>query len=699
MIDRADKKYNYLAFSKAIPIYKKALKKDSTNTQAWARLGNCYRENNQTINAEEAYASVVNDPNAKSIYKLNYAQMLMSNGKYLEARKWLANYAKEVPQDKRGADLASGLSHVEKFFINKDNYTVQKLNINTDEAEYGPAFYKDGLVFTSSRKSDGGKSKTHTWTGKSYYSLFYAKGKSATFDEPVIFLKGVQTKYNNSSVCFNKNGTEMVLTRNNLENKLRDEDEVLKLKLYFSILKDGQWSSVVPFQYNSDDYSCAHPALSPDGQKLYFASDMPGSIGGMDLWVCTRTGQGWGVPKNMGTSINTMGNELFPTVADDGTIYFSSNGHEGIGGLDIYSTKDSGDTYAQPRNLGAPYNSSDDDFGLIVDNSVPGKPVGYFSSNRTRQGNNDDIFTIKERIILLKGLVVDKSTNKSLDSATVRIIDETSAVEMKQVGKDGDFSTIIQPEKKYTIIAERQNFTVDTLSLTDDIIKSQGDTVSVTIPLGNEISIDGKISSEVLGTFIEGATVTLVKTNTHDTLRTTTNRDGYYSFGKVQVQSDYRITVQSGYCDSKSVDTSTTGMLGNTALHVNISLFCLTDNMVLKNIYYDLDKSNIRPDAAKELDKLVELLKKFPNVRIELGSHTDCRASKAYNMRLSERRAASAVEYLEKSGILRRRLVARGYGESKPVNKCECEGTYMVPCTEEEYQLNRRTEIKIIALN
>lgn len=698
MVDKANMRYEEFAYAKAIPIYKKALAKDVgvEDTEAWYRFGYCYRANNQTALAEECYAKVANSPGSKSIYKLSYAEMLMENGKYEEARTWMDKYLKAVPNDGRAIELARGLNNIETFFTEKEYFRVQKLNINSMDAEYGPAFYKDGIVFTSSRSTKKNSKGIHDWTGKRYYSLFYSRGKGANFDEPVIFLEGVQEKYNNSSLCFNKNGTEMILTRNSVGKSKRAlvGDEVLKLKLFFSTLLDGKWTDVIPFQYNSDDYSCAHAALSPDGTKLYFSSDMAGTIGGMDLWECTRTASGWSTPKNLGPSINSLGNEVFPTVASDNTIYFSSNGHAGIGGLDLYSTHDSLDGYAKAKNLGAPFNSSDDDFNLIYDST---NTAGYFSSNRNQQEKNDDIFYIKKFEIKLKGVVLDKRTNQLLAASNVRIIEDNLAPNESQTGEDGLFKSSLRPNKDYLIIADHDEYKSDTLRLMASAIKEAGDSIEVEIPLVNEISLIGKVTNESVGNGIGSSTVLLVNFSTNDTLETTTDIEGNYRFDKLDHEVRYRVIAMSKYCDSKSVDTSTIEMQGRM-LRIDIALFCLSGDIVLKNIYYDLDKSNIRPDAAIELDKLVSLMKKYPQMKIELGSHTDCRASFAYNMALSKRRAASAVLYLEKHGISRKRLVAAGYGESVLVNGCECEGGKVVPCTEADHQLNRRTEIKIISL-
>ena len=690
-------KYHDFAYSQAIPIYKKILAKDSTNFDAWSKFGDCYKANNQTVLAEECYAKVAQSPNSKNIYKLNYAEMLMGNQKYPEALHWMNQYAENETSDQRAKERLFGLSHIESFFTEKDNYKIKKININTSEADFGPAFYKEGIIFTSSGYDSKPKSGKHSWTGKKYYSLFYAIGKDTTFKAPVTFLEGIEGKYNNSSLCFNRQGTEMILTRNSTEkkNSQEDEDVVLKLKLYFSYLVNGQWSVVVPFQYNSDEYSCAHAALNKDGSKLYFSSDMTGTLGGMDLWVCNLTSSGWSTPNNLGSQINTLGNEVFPSVADDGTVYFSSNGHEGIGGLDLYSTVDSADGFARPKNLGAPFNSSDDDFGLIYDST---QTKGYFSSNRTHQGYNDDIFCIQKFSVKLKGLVADKNTNQFLAAANIRIVQEDMDAASKKTDDDGSFTSDLLPNKNYLIITEKENYQPDTLRLLASEIKSSGDSMTVQIGLNNDIAMIGKITNEAVGSAIENSPVLLIDLDRNDTLKTVSDKDGNYKFDKLRRDTRYRVIAEGTLCDSKSIDTSTVSISGITTLHIDIPLYCLTANMILKNIYYDLDKANIRPDAAKELDKLVDLLKKYPNIKIEFGSHTDCRASIAYNLGLSKRRAESAVYYLEKNGISRKRLIAIGYGESKPVNKCVCEGDHIVACTEEEHQLNRRTEVKIISI-
>ncbi len=701
VIETADRHFEYLEYTKAIPKYNKALRKDSANAEAWAKLGDCYRMNNQTVQAEACYKMAVQNSHVQSVYKLYYSQMLINNGKYEEAHQWVEDYMKAEPADPRGIALDSGISHLAEFYNDKDKYKVERLSINTTEAEYGPVLYKDGIIFASSREGESWANRNHSWTGENYYSLYYAKGSEMKFETPVIFLKGVQTKYNNSSVCFSKKGDEMFLTRNNIDHKkvMSSHEKVVKLKLYTSVLKDGQWTDVNPFQYNSDEYSCAHPAISPDGTKFYFASDMPGSIGGMDIWYCTRTPEGWGQPKNLGPSVNTKGNELFPTIADDGVIYFSSNGREGMGGLDIYSTVEKDGNYTSPVNMGAPVNSPDDDLGLVWDEKTK---IGYFSSNRDHNGANDDIFCLIQNTVRLTGLVYDRQTEKALDNSSVRIVEEDSTAVTKQTNEEGNFTASVYLNKNYLLITERPDYITDTLKLAAADMIVNGDSVYVKIPLDRRellISLRGKIYNESSGSPVDSARVTLINLTNNDTMQVTTGADGLYAFTNLAPESRYKVVAETEYCIPNAVDTSTFGITESKTLKIDFGIYCLSDNLVLHNIYYDLDKYNIRPDAAKELDKLVILMVKYNHIKIELGSHTDCRASSAYNMTLSHNRAKSAVAYLVQHGVDRKRLTAQGYGESKLVNRCECEGERKVDCTEEEHQLNRRTEIRILSWN
>lgn len=690
----ADKYYSDFEFSKAIPKYEKMVKKDNNNKAAWAKLGNCYRLINDTKQAERCYSNV--SQGTEDIYKLYYAQALLSNGKYTEAQKWFEEYQTAKPADKRGQEFLEAMANREKLMVDDGYCKIMRLSINSGDADYGAAYYNDGIVFASSRIKGGFVNRKDSWTGDRFMSLYFAKGSETTFSEPVPFATSVQEKYNNGPVWFNKNRDEMYFTRNNAADDKGGKVKVHKLQLYSVKIKGGKYSEPVPFKYNSERYSCAHPALSPDGTKLYFASDMPGTIGGMDIWVCTWNVNSWSSPVNLGPNINTTGNELFPTLTDDGQFYFSSNGLAGLGGLDIYSAVPGDNSFSKPHNLGAPVNSPDDDFYYVMDRK---SHTGFFSSNRSQQGRNDDIFSFRIRTVKIKGIVNDKNTGEPLELSNVKIVEEFTPEENYKTGKDGNFEASLLLNKNYLIITDRSEYKTDTLRLTASQIVAAGDEMNAVIHLEKEVlAIEGKIFSIATGKPIENAQLMIIDTERHDTLFAVTKRDGSYSMPKLKPGARYIIHAQADYCEYNTVDTSIV-LSENEVPKINIGLYCLGETIVLKNILYDFDKCDIRLDAAKELDRVVELMKKYPHMKIELGSHTDCRGTYGYNTMLSMFRAKAAVAYISIQGIDQSRLIANGYGESRPVVKCDCSKGNDNSCSEDDHQLNRRTEIKILSLD
>ena len=691
----ADKYYSDFEFSKAIPKYEKMVRKDNNNKEAWAKLGNCYRLTNDTRQAERCYSNVAQG--TISINKLYYAQALLSNGKYTEAQKWFEEYHKAEPADIRGEEFLDAMKNREKMIADDGYCKVQRLSINSEDADYGAAYFDEGIVFASSRVKSTLVNRKDSWTGDRFMSLYYAKGNETSFSNPVPFAESVQEKYNNGPVWFSRNRDEMYYTRNNSsDNNGGAKTKVHKLQIYSVKIKNGKYSEPVPFKYNSDRYSCTHPALSPDGTKLYFASDMPGTTGGMDIWVCTWNVNSWSSPVNLGPNINTAGNELFPTLTDDGQFYFSSNGLAGIGGLDIYTAVPGDNNFSKPHNLGAPINSSDDDFYYVMDRKTH---TGYFSSNRSEHGRNDDIYSFRIRTVKINGIVTDLNTSAPLELSNVKIVEEFTPEENYKTSKDGVFEASLLLNKNYLIITEHPEYKPDTLRLTAEQVVAAGDQMNVNIHLEKEVvSIEGKIFSIATGKPIENAQLTIIDTEKHDTLFTVTRRDGSYSMLKLKPGTKYLIHAEADYCEYNTVDTVIV-LSDNETPKINIGLYCLGETIVLKNILYDFDKCDIRLDAAKELDRVVELMKKYPHMKIELGSHTDCRGSYAYNTMLSMFRAKAAVAYISIQGIDQSRLIANGYGESRPVVKCDCANRHANSCSEEDHQLNRRTEIKILSLD
>jgi len=602
-VRQGNRMYDSMAYNSAITEYQKALgKKDFP--QARIKLAECYRLTNETVKAEEAYGKVVTMKEAEPIHKLRYAQLLMRNGKYDQARIWFDNYLKDQPGDNSAKQLRASCDSIDAFKADSAIYTVNTISVNTGQSNFSPQYYKDGIVFTTARSSG----KTYPWTGQPYLDLYYAKAdKSGNFSSPLPLRGDVNTTYHEASSSF-VGDTVMYFTRNNyVKKKIKKSDEgVVNLKILSSTRKDTAWKNIQEFPYNSDNYSTGHPALSKDGNTMYFVSDMPGGLGGTDIYVTRKENGTWGKPQNMGPAINTPYNEMFPTVYHDTVLYFSSEGHYNMGGLDIFQSTRQNGTWSEAENMRYPVNTSYDDFGFIMNDS---STAGYFSSNRGGNPSIDNIYSFerKELKFTLDGIAVEKITQAP----------------------------------------------------------------------------------------VEGVTVTLENTTLHKKQTAVTGPDGKFNFNLEQ-NSDFSVSGAKAEYFTNTEKVSTVGKNVSEDMYVKLKLemerVLVNKPIVLENIYYDLDKWDIRPDAAQGLDRLITILKENTDIKIELSSHTDSRADDAYNMVLSQKRAESAVKYLMNHGIDKKRMTAKGFGESMLVNRCK----NGVECSEEEHQQNRRTEFKVV---
>lgn len=540
------------------------------------------------------------------------------------------------------------------------------------------------------------------------------------------FNRTINTRYHEGPATFSADGSRIVFTRNNYsDGKAKTSAEnVNKLKLYTAQQANGTWANIEELPFNSDEYSVGHPALAkgPDGtpdQLLFFASDMPGGFGGTDLYVSKWTNGRWGEPVNLGPTINTQSNELFPFADENGNLYFATDGRRGKGGLDIFFAAMDGTTVESIETIDAPINSSGDDFGLITDGS---RRTGYFSSNRN---GSDDIFRFSRQSSLygcrdLTIRIYAPGTDVPIDSATVLAKGNRTGQtdQMLMVDKNGFVRMCLEAESDYTFTASRDgyvNATVgfSTKNLTDDqpsrleiplvpptvII----DTVYATPeaitrrparPLTNS-RIRGVVLSEGNGAPIEGVTVRLKNECNGAIVKTETSADGSYEFD-IKEGCDYTLIASK---PTYGTSTSRVRKLAKKSkpdelMATPFRMLREGDVVTMDNIYYDMGNASIRTDAARELDKMVATMQHYPTLVIEIRSHTDSRGDAAVNKALSTRRARAVVDYMASKGISRSRMRAIGYGESMLVNNC----TDGVICTEGEHQRNRRTEFKVLAI-
>ncbi len=555
-------------------------------------------------------------------------------------------------------------------------------------------------------------------------------GAVAKPGKPGPFSKVLNTRFHEGPATFSADGSQIIFTRNNFNEGQKgvSEDNNIKLKLYTARWDNDDWTNVQELPFNSDEYSTAHPSLSKDGTLLYFVSDMPNGMGGKDIYVSRLENGQWSTPINLGKELNTRQDEVFPTVDERGNLYFSTSGRKGgLGGLDLYYailSKD-GTKVIEVIHLDAPINSKADDFGLVTDAD---RTTGYFSSNR-REGDDDIYRFTREsslyecRELLLR--VFDAENMQHLDSTTITIrskIGGEGSDKILQTDANGWAHLCLASDNDFIFTVSKEGFLGNTIGfstrhLTDDkptrlevsLAKPAiiSETVAkVVIPEKKKTNqsesgqnlknsrVRGIVRTETDRQPIEGVLVKLRNECDKKIYEAITGPDGRYDF-EITEGCDYTLIYSK---DTYGTNTLKIGKVPKKAqpkvLSKDVGLLKKGDIVQLDNIYHDQGKQSIRPDAARELDKLVATMKRYPSLQAEILSHTDSRGDASYNKVLSQKRAQSVVDYMASKGIARSRLKATGMGESMPVNGC-IDG---VICTESEYQRNRRTEFKVLEI-
>jgi outer membrane protein OmpA-like peptidoglycan-associated protein/tetratricopeptide (TPR) repeat protein len=620
-IAAADKKYDSYAYVDAIKTYERVANKGYKSEELFKKLGNAYYFNAQLEDAARWYGELFEmTSDLEPEYYYRYSSSLRSIGENDKANEMMAKFNQSSGNDSRAKLFEKNRNYLEEIKENSGRYEIEDVGVNSQYSDYGTAIYLDKIVFASARDTGSLVHRLHSWTNQPFTNLYVADlGEEMILGRPTKFDKNIKSKFNESTPAFTKDGNTMYFTRNNyLDGKKgKDGNEVTLVKIYKATLENESWTKLTELPFNSDNYSAAHPALSPDEKTLYFASDMPGTIGRSDLFKVQINEDGtFGIPENLGRTINTEGRESFPFVNDENEIYFTSDGHPGLGGFDVFVAKINTDgTFNKVQNVGADVNSSKDDFAYWIDTK---SRKGFFSSNRDGGQGYDDIYKFLELRRLtceqeLYGEVTDMATKEVLPDTKISLFDSRFTL-MGTTNSDqkGMYSFPVECGETYYVRAQKPEYTAKEEKIT--IAKENGKT-NLPIALEKEEC-------------------------------------------KVAIGDDL------GKC------------------------FGIT------MIYFDFDKSDIRMEAALDLEKILDVLNQYPNMKLDIRSHTDSRGSLKYNEALSDRRAKSTINWLIKNGVNKNRLLGKGYGEYQLVNKCS-DG---VECTEDEHQLNRRSEFLITDL-
>jgi tetratricopeptide (TPR) repeat protein len=450
---RADNYFNHHSYAPALHLYEKVFAKDSLNERIILKVAECYRLLNHSKESEIWYAKVIGISSIISPEdKLHYAQALLANGKYEESVVFFDQYNREKPVDSIAIRKLEGINNLSVFFEDSLSYPVKAVQINSVHADFSPVFYEQGIVFVSSRVKRAMIQRHDNRDNSSFFDLYYSTLNEESLSRPIHFDNKINNKLHEGPVVFSNNDQQIIFTSNNLVNK-----NGLKRLMLLSARKDdkGEWNYIKALPFNNENYSCGHPAISKDGKKLFFVSDMPGGYGGTDLYKSVFKDSSWTDPVNLGSSINTSADELFPYLQDDSLLYFSSKGYAGLGGLDIYMVEVQGEEYKCISNVGYPINSSQDDFGIAF--SRDGKS-GFFSSNREKGGNDDDIFSFKVIRIPVSGMVVGKLKGNSLKQVSIKLYEKEKLISTFTSTNVGEFTLNLNPGKEYTLEASKAQY-------------------------------------------------------------------------------------------------------------------------------------------------------------------------------------------------------------------------------------------------
>ena len=720
--------------------YKKAIERFSSienkNVDVLRKLGKSYLNLNN-LDSSEHYYKIVAEKTNNSADWYNYSHTLYMNDKFDEAEYIRSKYAYSS-KEKRADIFKNNKAHTE--LLDKiSKVDLVNLSINTKNSDFGAYAVKNDstntyyTLFTSANVSSLKEIKKSKFVkpDQPTYDIYKTQLSYPSLEvSSSISLSGkFSNEYQEGPAIVTENQQTVYFTRSN---SLDADDDVLYLSLYSvsSGMLDQQ-DSIIPFSINDDHYSVMHPTISNDGKKIFFSSNMPGGFGGLDLYYCyiegvqTKKVDGnlkkvnkLSDPINLGNRINTEGNEVFPYIMNDDLLFYSSDGRLGLGGLDIFTAHNYLDTsIIKIDNLGKPFNSPKDDFSFFISKDIK---FGFLSSNRFGGKGDDDIYCFKLNLSISEGTddyyttikgetleVVSNSVlnNDFLNDSDQSFLSQNVFYKAKLINKPSNGKINFKSDGTFIYTPNNDSVTVDVF--TYRILNDQysNDTISVFIK-----ALDQTVPVAVDDHYVikkgENFTTDSINGTLHNDsdsggdILTTILLDSTLH-GEIDFKKDGSFTYipENYYVESDSFTYIVTdGLYYDTAevtLARLVSGVDIATIIEIDPIYFDVNKSNIRDDAATELLKIVKVMNDYPSMVVELGSHTDCRASQTYNRNLSDRRAKSSASFIKERISKPERIYGKGFGESKLKNKCECEGSRIVPCSEEEHQENRRTEFLI----
>lgn len=719
---KADNYFNTLAFAAAANQYEGLVGSAVDSPEMQSKLAYSYFRTERFDLSEKTYAKIVDQStNAEDVYQ--YAQVLKINGNYTASDLWMAKFAALKPEDARSQSFNAQRNYRENSVAEAPDFSVRNWKNNSVFTDFGvyPEWNTDKVYFLSSRSERSLIQHHWMWNNDRFLELHRATTDSTNeVVKQEVLAKRINSRFHEGPICFYPNGKWVVYTRNNINKgkKRKDKQGIQNLKLYIADVVNGKWVNEREFPHNSRDYSVGHPSFTPDGKWMYFSSDRPGGFGGADIYKVAVAADGsFGDPVNLGKTINTEGQEMFPWVSQEGHLFFSSDGLVGLGGLDLFVWLNDNGNYTDVLNAGTQLNSSYDDFALSTFNNGQ---EGYFSSNRPGGKGGDDIYHFQQLTpfrlgLLVKGYTRDKNSKEPLAQSKVYLWNETSQ-EMDSVVSDasGYYQFTLPRNEQFRLLARKPNY------FDGKAIVSTTDLVAIIQHIDQDLLLEKDPGFALLAIVKDGQTNALLDSVQVEINDRKTGRKVVYDLtdengavfqaltaNKMGDQLDYTIRLsRPGYLKKELVYTTKLEQPGvvelNKALDMTLDKLAVGVDLAtlieIKPIYFDYAKYAIRKDAAIELDKIVKVMKEYPTMVIELGSHTDCRGSIASNEKLSDNRAKASAAYIKARIPNPERIYGKGYGEAKLKNDCGCEGPVKSTCSEAEHQENRRTEFIIMKM-
>nr|WP_315175957.1 OmpA family protein [uncultured Flavobacterium sp.] len=701
---RANVLFHKTYYSAAIPLFEQISKKSPTN-EVIQKLGDCYYYTNQYDKALGQYSLLSKSNNLVEGFYFRYAQTLKAIGKYYDATTLLRQYYTDINDFPAIKQLEDGIKNLKNVTAIGNRFVIQNLALNTINSEFGGVIWNDNLVFAAVKLKPNFFDKRYKWNNESYLNLMRIPLDQINSKDTLVnyFSKDLKSAMHESNAVFTSDGKTMYFTRNNSKNgkRVKNSDKISNIQIFRANFLNNKWTNIQSLPFNSPDYSVEHPALSPDNKTLYFASDMPGTLGSLDIFSVTIEGSTYGKPINLGSQINTTRREQFPFVSKDNKLYFSSNGHEGYGGLDVF-VSDLNPTLIKVSNVGLPVNSGYDDFAFYINSD---SKEGFFSSDRPGGKGKDDIYSFKEIKELLiedckqyiTGIITEADSHLALDNALV-ILKNAGKNELERVttSLDGKFSFTIECESNYSIEVTKENYTENSrnLSSTAERNKSNDGSMTIrsleTIKKEQQIILDQKKANDLLiAQQLKAAELVALAQKKKDQAIALENKKKEDLAALSQIKKDKLLA------DKREAEHAIANKKEKMAAIIAAEKDVIKekDRLIIKTdpIYFDYNMWYIRKESKKILNRVAELMIKYPEMVVEIGSHTDNRGNEKFNADLSQKRADATRVYIMEQGISKKRITAKGYGESVPIVKCIPEDS----CDEEQHELNRRSEFVI----